>query len=225
MGNPGSAFLSHSSREPDFQIAGLIATRLRAAGLDIWWDSDRLEGGNRFTAEIVEAIIRQYHFLFLLSGHSVRSPWCRRELVRAVDLGKTIVPITMEDVAPADTPLELAGLQYVDLRRGLDEAMPALSRAVGLGLAEAYEPSDDPFARDRRLIHAVAEQLNYGKTFTDAANLVRLLSNIGVRCSATERARQLFANMCGVHNYRGGRIDYDKVAESLLWGWAVDPRS
>ena len=127
--------------------------------------------------------------------------------------------MTMEDVAPADTPLEIADLQYVDLRRGLDEAMPALGRAVGLGLAETYEPSDDPFARDGRLVHAVAEQLKYGKTFTDTLNLVLMLSNIGVRCSATERARRLFSGMCGPHAYRGARIDYDRVSEFLLRGW------
>jgi hypothetical protein len=219
MGNPGSVFLSHSSAEPDFQMAGTISSRLRAAGLDVWWDAERLEGGNQFTVEILEAIIRQYHFLFLLSRRAIASPWCLRELARAVDLGKTIIPLMLEDVAQTDTPLELAGLQYVDLRRGLDDAMPALSLAVGLGLAATYEPSDDPFARDGRLIHAVAEQLPYGKTFTSALNLVTLLSNVGVRCSATERARQLFAGMAGLRNYRGSQIDYDKVAEFLLRGW------
>jgi hypothetical protein len=219
MSNPGSVFLSHSSRRPDFQLAKAISSRLDAAGLDVWWDAGRLEGGSRFTVKILEAIIRQYYFLFLLSRHAIASKWCRRELARAADLGKTIVPLLLEDVAQTDIPLELADLQYVDLRRGLDEAMPALGRAIGLGLAITYEPSDDPFVRDGQLIHAIAEQLPYGKTFTDALNLIALLSNIGVRCSMTERAQQLFAGMTGVYNYRGSRIDYDKVAEYLRRGW------
>lgn len=93
-------FLGPLFSAPDFWIAHGITERLRADGLDVWWDADRLEAGNHFTAEIVEAIIRQHHFLFLVSIRSVRSLWCRRELARAVDLGKTIIPITVERVAP-----------------------------------------------------------------------------------------------------------------------------
>jgi hypothetical protein len=200
-------------------MARTVSSRLASAGLDVWWDADKMEGGTEFTAEIVEAIIRQYYFLFLLSHYAVESRWCRRELARAIELGKTIIPLLLEDVPPEQIPLELSGLQHVDLRRGLDDAMPALNRAVGLGLAPTYQPSDDPFARDGRLIHVIAEQIVYGKTFTDTLNLVHLLSRIGVKCSSTERAQKLFIDMASMKNYGGSKIDYDKVAEFLLRGW------
>jgi len=217
--NPGTVFLSHSSKSPDFEIMEALAEKLADAGLNVWWDRERLEGGDRFTAEIVEAIIRQHHFVFLLSANSVDSAWCRRELARAAELGKTILPLRLDDLPPERIPLEIAGVQYIDLRRGIEAAFPDLTRALGLGLSDAYDPTSDPFARDGRLVHAIAEQLPYGKTFTDAPNLVRLLSIIGQQCCETERARALFGGMMDRKNYAGSKIDFDRVSESLLRGW------
>lgn len=154
--NPGNAFISHSSKGPDFDVTKVLAEKLAGCGLNVWWDKGRLEGGQEFTAEIVEAIIRQHYFLFLLSKHSVNSKWCRRELARASELGKTIIPLKLDDVSHGKLPLELAGLQYIDLRQGVDAAFASVSRALGLGLGQTYDPSDDPFARDGRLLHAIA---------------------------------------------------------------------
>lgn len=217
--HPGSVFISHSSKPPDFDVTRVLAEKLEGYGLSVWWDKDRLEGGDEFTAEIVEAIIRQHYFLFLLSKHSVASKWCRRELARASDLGKTIIPLKIDDVLPERLPLELAGLQYIDLREGVEAGFPSLSRALGLALGQTYDASDDPFARDGRLLHAIAEQLQYGLTFTDSLNLVRLLSSIGQRCCETERARSLFAGMIQHRHYTGSRIDYSKVLAYLIDGW------
>lgn len=212
-------FISHSSKPPDFDVTKVLAEKLASCGLNVWWDKDGLEGGDEFTAEIVEAIIRQHYFLFLLSKHSVASKWCRREVARASELGKTIMPLKLDDVSPENLPLELAGVQYVDLRQGVDAAFPSLSRALGLALGQTYDSNDDPFARDGRLVQAIAEQLQYGKSFTDSLNLVELLSNIGQRCCETERARSLFAGMIQREHYTGSRIDYNKVSLYLISAW------
>ena len=217
--NPGSVFISHSSKLPDFDAAKVLAEKLAGCGLNVWWDKNGLEGGNDFAAEIVEAIIRQHYFLFVLSRHSVASKWCRRELARAEELGKTIVPLKLDDVSPESLPLEVAGLHHIDVRQGVDAAFPVISRALGLALGQTYDPSDDPFARDGRLVQAIAEQLLYGKSFTDSLNLVQLLSTVGQRCCETERARALFAGMIQRRHYTGSRIDYDKVSVYLMSGW------
>ena len=46
-------------------MARALAKKLVGCGLDVWWDQDGIEGGHNFTAEIVEAIIRQYYFLLM----------------------------------------------------------------------------------------------------------------------------------------------------------------
>lgn len=154
--NPGTVFISHSSKHPDFEVAEELTKKMISAGVDVWWDKDGLEGGQPFTAEIVEAIIRQHYFLFLLSKHSVASEWCRRELARACELGKRIIPLKLDDVLPQKFPLELAGIQYIDFRQGVETAFPSLSSALGLALGQTYDPSNDPFARDGRLVQTIA---------------------------------------------------------------------
>ena len=179
-------------------------------------DRERLEGGAQFTAEIVEAIISQYHFVFLLSANSVASPWCRRELARAAELAKSIVPHRIDDLPNGQSPLELSGLNYIDGRQGVDKCFEDVSRALGLGLLDTYDPSADPFARDGRLLQAIAQQVRYGKTFTNAPNLVILLSRIGTQCCETERAKSIFGGILNRDHFTGGHIDYVKVSEYLL---------
>ena len=205
-------------------MARALAKKLVGCGLDVWWDQDGIEGGHNFTAEIVEAIIRQYYFLFILSKHSVSSEWCRRELDRASELGKTIIPlkktiIRLNDVPPELIPLELGRLHYIDLRQGVEVAFASTSRALGLGLGQTYDPTDDPFARDGKLVQAIAGQLRYGKSLPNSLNLVQLLSNIGQLCGETAHAQSLFADMIQPQHYTSSRIDYDKVEVYLINGW------
>lgn len=92
----------------------------------MWWDVDGLEGGDLFPVEILEAIIRQHYFLFIVSERSISSKWCQRELIRATELGKNIKPLILEPVPDEKSPLELAGLQYIKINSGIDSAMPAI---------------------------------------------------------------------------------------------------
>ncbi len=217
--NVGSVFISHSSKEPDYGVAEALARSLEQARLDVWWDKDRLEGGDFFPAEIVEAIIRQRVFFFILSQRSSQSKWCLRELARADELGREIIPLKLEEVPAGQQPLQLANLQYVPIGCGISNSLDDILKALGLGLGSKFQAPDDPFARDARLIQAIANQLNYGKTFTRALNLVVLLKSIGDGCCETNRAREILQGMLSREHYSGGRVDYDKVRRYLTDSW------
>jgi hypothetical protein len=222
-GRLATVFLSHSTREPDHTVTRALAAALTEVGLDVWWDSKGLEGGDFFPVEILEAIIRQRFFLFVVSSRSIASRWCLRELVRATELGKETIPLILEPVSDERLPLQLAGLQYVQMSTGVADALPAILRALGLGPSSVAAP-DDPFARDGRLLTAIAEQLHYAAGFTDALNMVQLLQNIGLACCETERARVIFRGMRDLAHFSstGGvrKIDYGKVRAYLLTTWA-----
>jgi hypothetical protein len=106
---------------------------------------------------------------------------------------------------------------------GVGDALPAILRAFGLGPSSASIP-DDPFARDGRLIAALAEQLRYAAGFTDTLNMVHLLQNIGLACCETERARAILQGMRDLEHFGAGggvrKIDYGKVRLYLLRTWA-----
>lgn len=220
----GTVFISHSSREPDYSVTKSLAESLKGIGIDVWWDVDGLEGGDFFPVEILEAIIRQHFFIFIVSEQSLESKWCLRELVRATELGKDVKPLILERVPNDKSPLELAGLQWVDISTGIQNSLPAILRALGVGGSSPQNVLDDPFARDGRLLEVIADQLRYAKTFTDTLNLVYMLRNIGMNCSETDRAKEIFENMASLSLYsmQGGVrcIDYEKVRSYLLHEWS-----
>ncbi len=219
----GTVFISHSSREPDYSVTQSLAEALAEIGIDVWWDVKRLEGGDFFPVEILEAIIRQHFFILIVSERSLDSKWCRRELIRATDLGKDVKPLILEHVPHEKSPLELAGLQGVDISTGISNSLPAILRALGLGETSPQNVLDDPFARDGRLVEVIAEQLRVARSFTDTLNLVQLLKNIGMRCAETDRTKEIFGNMTSLALYstRGviRQIDYEKVRSYLLYEW------
>jgi hypothetical protein len=106
-------------------------------------------------------------------------------LIRATELGKETIPLILEAVSDQLLPLQLAGLQYVHMSAGVSDALPAILRGLGLG-PSSVTIRDDPFARDGRLVTAIAEQLHYAAGFTDALNMVQLLQSIGLACCETE---------------------------------------
>jgi len=219
-----SVFISHSSLEPDRTVTKSLAEGLKEVGFDVWWDENGLEGGDIFAAEILEAIIRQHYFLLVVSPRSIASRWCQRELIRATELGREIRPLILEQVSNERLPIVLADLQCVSISQGIEKAMPTVLRALGVGDTGQIRVPDDPFARDGRLIQAIADQLPYARTFTETLNLVLMLEKIGLSCSDNDKARGIFAGMRGNDNWssRGGMqaIDYDKVRSYLLREWA-----
>jgi len=216
----GSVFISHSASDPDHSVTRNIAKALQEIGIDVWWDEKGLEGGDFFPVEILEAIIRQHYFLFVVSKRSISSKWCLRELIRATELGKDIKPLLLEPIPHEKSPLELAGLQYIKINSGIDSAMPAILKSLGLGETFTSFPPPDPFARDRQLLRVISDQLSYGRTFTDSLNLVLMLEKIGINCCETDRAKQIFVGMRRKSNWSGGKIDYDKVKAYLLEEWS-----
>ncbi len=67
----GSFFISYASE--DHAAAALIKQRLESAGLDVWFDSQRLEPGDRYKKKILRHIEQSAFFLPIISRHVVTS--------------------------------------------------------------------------------------------------------------------------------------------------------
>ena len=220
----GSVFISHSSREPDFSTTKALAETLESVGVNVWWDKKGIEGGDNFPVEILEAIIRQHFFIFIVSEESIKSKWCLRELIRATELEKDIKPFILKQIPNEKSPIEIAGLHCVDISSGVQSSFPSILKSLGIGETTVPNVLDDPFARDGHLIEVIAEQIRYAKTFTDTLNLVHMLRNIGMKCAETNRAKEIFENMASLSLFtlQGGmrRIDFEKVRSYLLYEWS-----
>src|SRR5690349_18442157 len=114
-------FVSYS-RDDEAFVKRLVAD-LRAAGVDIWLDQYDISPGQRWDMAIERALDAATHVLFVMSKSSVQSENVRDELDTAIDAGKTIVPILIEDCKP---PLRVRRMQYTDFRKDYDKALAEL---------------------------------------------------------------------------------------------------
>ncbi len=80
---------------------------LQDRGVHLWYD-EGISAGRVWRGEIAQAIDACASVLFYVSGASLGSPHCNREINLALEQDKTILPVYLEDVALTD-----------DLRLGL----------------------------------------------------------------------------------------------------------
>lgn len=131
---PREVFLSHSAR--DRRFAGRIARVLRRHGIPVWYSHTNILGAKQWHDEIGRALARCDWFAVLLSPHSVKSLWVKRELVYALNEARydnRIVPVLYKPCAHANLSWTLAEFQFVDFIDDFDQGCRSLLRVWGLG--------------------------------------------------------------------------------------------
>jgi len=149
---PGHVFISHTTH--DDNAVAEIRTLLESLGLPTWVDSRRLRGGDELAPEIAKAIEDAGYVLAVLGPRTVNSPWVKREIDHALVVGKTkddgyrVVPVLLPGIEPSalDTwfPEEPVAVRVPDVPNGIQEALPALTAALGLVLPEDVKASLQP---------------------------------------------------------------------------------
>jgi TIR domain len=116
-------FISHSSK--DKTIADAVCATFEANGLRCWVAPRDVPPGAAWGAAIVDAIQNSRVMVLIFSDNANTSGQIAREVERAADYGVTIVPIRVEDVAPARS------LQYfLSNIHWLDALSPPLERRL-----------------------------------------------------------------------------------------------
>jgi hypothetical protein len=104
---PGSVFISYAS--DDRPAAQAIRDALDGAGIDVWFDRDRLMAGDAFEAKIRRYIERSSVFIPVLSRACVtperrffRLEWehAQRVAIMAPETSRYIVPVVIDDLPP-----------------------------------------------------------------------------------------------------------------------------
>lgn len=93
-----------------------IVERLKSAGYSCWIDRSGIRGGDVFRTKIVKAIKEASLILFFSSKNANDSKWTAKEIAVASELGKTIIPIRLDNSEYSDSiHLELSGVQYISV--------------------------------------------------------------------------------------------------------------
>jgi hypothetical protein len=152
----GEVFLSYSRLDHDF--ADRVTDCLKHQGVEVWVDTQEIQGGDAWRAAIVRAITDCEAFLVILSPQCVASKNVVKELSLASEKNRHIIPIIGE---PCDIPdgmqYQLAELQRIDFcDLGFDAALQRLvntlrrgasASAVGSSAAGSWHSSSPPSPR------------------------------------------------------------------------------
>ena len=93
-------FISYSSAE--YNEAKQIAKRLEAAGYGYWMAPESIEGGKSYAQQIPQAIHDAKVIVVVLSEKAMDSKWVAREVDRAINENKRVMPFLIEDAAMTD---------------------------------------------------------------------------------------------------------------------------
>lgn len=135
----GKVFLSYAS--VDRKVATAVVGLLEGAGFAVWWDG-LLEGGERYSQTIAEALEAARAVVVLWSAASVASHWVHDEAERGRDTGR-LVPLSIDGTQP---PLGFRQFQAINVSKALSdpssEPVQKMLRAVGMLLKrEPLAPS------------------------------------------------------------------------------------
>jgi catechol 2,3-dioxygenase-like lactoylglutathione lyase family enzyme len=119
-----TAFISHASQ--DRRAADRIEAALGRRR--VWLDRSDIRLGTLLGRELLSNLENSRTLVLVWSAHAQRSPWVQSEWICAVNLGKPVIPITI-DRTPL--PQALARTIRQSLSRAPRAALAELARAVG----------------------------------------------------------------------------------------------
>ena len=131
---PREVFLSHSTKDRPF--AERIAAVLRHHAVPVWYSATNIVGAKQWHDEIGKALARCDWFIVVLSPHSIKSMWVKRELLYALNDSRydsRIIPISHKPCNHMDLSWTLGGFEFVDFTTAFDEGCRSLLRVWGLG--------------------------------------------------------------------------------------------
>jgi len=109
-------FISYRYKEKDFAIQ--VVNELQKAGVNIWMDIlNGIKIGDDWRTQLQDGINKCSGFIALISRSYIASKFCKREIMRADELGKTIFPVIIEDVPKKELPIVIQEKQCLFLER------------------------------------------------------------------------------------------------------------
>lgn len=141
-------FISYSRRDQEF--VERLASDLHEKVAGVWFDQASIQVGQKWRDQIMDGIRACRVFILVLSPDAAESQYVREEVTKALELGKTIIPIIYR---PAKLSRELEVLvsetQYLDLQSGsyTENFQKLVDGLVAAGAAPQIETSSPRLIR------------------------------------------------------------------------------
>jgi predicted nucleotide-binding protein len=143
----------------DSELVRPVALELRARGIDVWIDAEKLLPGQIWENVISEALERVDGLIVFLSRSSLSSQAIVREAIQAIGQSVLIIPVLLEPLDASSLPADFASHQWLDLSRFRPEeaagkAADAIVKAFG-----AMPPRPSAAGRRKESPHPLARAL------------------------------------------------------------------
>lgn len=102
-------FFSYSRADSAFVLK--LAKDLRDNGADVWLDQLDIKAGSHWDSSIEQALAASSRLIVVLSKASVASNNVMDEVSYALESGKTVIPVLLNECTP---PFRLRRLQRID---------------------------------------------------------------------------------------------------------------
>ena len=171
-------FISYSSLEKD--IADGVVNMLQSAGIQSWIAPRDIPIGSDYTTEIPAGIAGCPFYLVLLSHNSLSSDYVKKEMVRAVDLKKYILPLLLESGIPVERiDFLLSNVQYRPFFENQDAVMEEVIGVIRSrqGQQQKTAPAPAPAFRNRIGYGGAASFPSVGNTNVRASSASCLSDN------------------------------------------------
>ncbi|ESA33390.1 wd40 repeat-containing protein [Leptolyngbya sp. Heron Island J] len=106
-------FLAYA--QADAEVMDSMRRALWRQGFTVWSSQTDIPTGEAFKQAVNRGIEEADSMVYLLSSDALKSKYCQYELKYALALNKRIIPLLVNPLGAAESPSELASLQYIDL--------------------------------------------------------------------------------------------------------------
>ncbi|WP_326510774.1 toll/interleukin-1 receptor domain-containing protein [Aeromonas caviae] len=115
-----NVFISYNHSNENTEAIRNIATKLSEMGLKVWLDQYELKPGDSILKNINNAIDNSSYVIVVVSPNDKKSYWATHELNLAVNKGKRIIPIMVNNATPSDLPDIISDKLAVDISKNIN---------------------------------------------------------------------------------------------------------
>jgi serine/threonine-protein kinase len=144
-----SIFISYR-RQPSAMLATLLARELKARGIEVYVDTQRLDSAGAFPERLKEGIQSSDVFICLVGDTTFESEWVREEIKTALQYGKPMIPVFQESYQQGGVVsntiikqfLDYDGILIFDVKNVyIDQSIDVLARMIGNTAAQLKKAS------------------------------------------------------------------------------------
>ncbi|NET08022.1 MAG: TIR domain-containing protein [Symploca sp. SIO2B6] len=134
------AFISYG-RADSKSFASKLNSRLTKLGFNVWFDQTDIPPAVDWQHQIDDGIEHSHNFIFIIAPHSLKSPYCLKEIQQALKCNKRIIPLL--HVAPTDC---------------WDKMHPTISKINWIYCQDSIDDFEEAFTK---LINSIQHQADY----------------------------------------------------------------